>query len=101
MYDDYALIESSFLEQYGIRLRTSDLSWSEFCTYLSCINEKTALGKVVAIRAEKDPDIIKHMTPSQKQLRREWEEKQSKKYSETELKDIMLKMAEGFRKAYM
>lgn len=48
------------------------MTWSEFCTLLSGLNEKTALGRVVSIRAEKDPKIIREFSPEQKRIRTEW-----------------------------
>lgn len=101
IYDDYPLIEASFLEQYGIRLReTDDMTWDEFCTYLSGLNEKTALGKIVAIRSEKDPKIIKEMTADQKRIRREWAKKSMKNYTKEEYERIMKDMSAGFIKAF-
>lgn len=101
IYEDYSLIEASFLEQYGIRLRqTDDMSWEEFCTYLSGLNEKTALGKIVSIRSEKDQEIIKNMTPEQKRIRREWETKKISNYTEEELEKIMRSMSAGFVKTF-
>lgn len=101
IYDDYPLIEASFLEQYGIRLReTDDMTWDEFCTYLSGLNEKTALGKIVAIRSEKDPKIIKEMTEDQKRIRREWAKKSMKNYTKEEYERIMKDMSAGFIKAF-
>lgn len=89
------------MEQYGIRLReTDDLSWDEFCTYLSGLNEKTALGKIVAIRSEKDPKIIKEMTDDQKRIRREWAKKQIGNYTKEEYERIMRDMSAGFIKAF-
>ncbi|MEG0133769.1 MAG: Gp15 family bacteriophage protein [Clostridium sp.] len=77
--EDYDLIESSFAEQYGIRLRKeNDMSWGEFCTLLSGINEKTALGKIVSIRAEKDNKIIKEFTQEQKRIRNQWKKRNVK-----------------------
>lgn len=102
LFDDYSLIEASFLEQYGIRLRqTEDMSWDEFCTYLSGLNEKTSLGKMVAIRSEKDPEIIKNMTPEQKRIRREWEKKQAGQMSEEDAIKIQMAMAAGFRQSFL
>ena len=48
------------------------MPWDEFATLLSGLNEKTALGRFVSIRAEKDPKIIKEFTPEQKRIRSEW-----------------------------
>lgn len=101
IFDDYSLIEASFLEQYGIRLReTEDMSWDEFCTYLSGLNEKTALGKIVAIRSEKDPKIIKEMSAEQKRIRRDWEKKQASQISQEDAERIMRDMSAGFIKAF-
>lgn len=70
---DWELIESSFLKQYGIRLRTEDdMSYGEFCSLLSGIMHDTPLGQVVSIRAEKDRKVISRFTEDQKRIRREW-----------------------------
>ncbi|MDE6210075.1 MAG: bacteriophage Gp15 family protein [Lachnospiraceae bacterium] len=70
---DWELIEASFLKQYGIRLRSEDnMSWSEFCSLLSGIMPDTPLGRVVAIRSEKDLKVIKNFTKEQKQIRNEY-----------------------------
>lgn len=70
---DYDLIEASFAQQYGIRLRNErEMCWNEFCVLLSGLNELTPLGRTVAIRAETDMKIIEGMTPGQKRLRAAW-----------------------------
>ena len=94
LFEDYSLIEASFLEQYGIRLReTHDMSWDEFCTYLSGLNEKTPLGKIVAIRSEKDPKIIKEMSAEQKRIKSEWENKHTPKYTREEYDQQMKELS--------
>lgn len=101
LYDDYALIEASFLQQYGIRLReTEDLSWDEFCTYLAGLGEKTPLGKIVAIRSETDKNILKNFTAEQKRIRNEWSRKQFAKMTEQEKKDMLKKMEDSVKKAF-
>lgn len=80
LVDDWELVESSFLSQYGIRLRKDDdMSWSEFCSLLSGIMPETPLGRVVSIRAEKDPKIIKNFTKEQKKIRNDWIIRRNKK----------------------
>ena len=32
----------------------------------------TPLGLIIAIRSETDPYVLKHFTPEQRQIRREW-----------------------------
>ena len=99
--DDYPLIEASFLEQYGIRLRgTDDLPWDEFCTYLAGLNEKTPLGKIVSIRSEKDSDIIKHMTPEQRKIRMDWNRKIANNYSKDEMMQKMKALSAAMTQAF-
>lgn len=73
LYGDYDLIEASFAQQYGIRLRNEeDMSWSEFCSLLSGIMPDTPLGKVVAIRAEKDGKVLKTFSKEQMKIHNDW-----------------------------
>ncbi|SHK37812.1 Bacteriophage Gp15 protein [Hathewaya proteolytica DSM 3090] len=96
--EDYDLIESSFAEQYGIRLRReNDMSWGEFCTLLSGINEKTALGKIVSIRAEKDPKIIKEFTSEQKQIRNKWRKRNIENINSKDYDQAMKNFENMFR----
>ena len=73
MIEDWELIESSFVMQYGIRLRQNDdMSWNEFCSLLTGIMYDTPLGRVVSIRAEKDQKVIKSFNEEEKRIRNEW-----------------------------
>ena len=42
LFDDWSLIESSFAQQYGIRLRKdlNKMEWGEFVSLLSGLNKK-------------------------------------------------------------
>lgn len=84
LYADYPLIEASFLEQYGIRLSEVDMSWREFADLLSCLSADTALGRIVAIRSENDPEVLKNFTKGQKDIRKEWRENHRKELTEAE-----------------
>lgn len=71
--DDWELIESSFAKQYGIRLRQEeDMSWAEFCSLLSGLMHDTPLGRIVAIRSEKNPKTIKEFTKEEREIRNRW-----------------------------
>ena len=80
LIDDFDLIESSFAEQYGIRLRSqiNSMKWGEFSSLLSGINQKTVLGNVVRIRSEKDPKIIQNFNENERKIRSEWLRKNAK-----------------------
>ena len=70
---DKALIEASFASQYGIRLRQEpDITLSEFINLLSGLAGDTPLGRVVAVRMEKSPDVIKKFGDWEKGVRRDW-----------------------------
>ena len=48
------------------------MSWNEFETLLAGLLPNSPLGKVIAIRSEKDPKVLKSFTKDQKELRRQW-----------------------------
>lgn len=99
---DYELIEASFAQQYGIRLRLENtMSWSEFTTLLAGLNGDTPLGNVVRIRSEKDPKMLKQFTQEQKRIRAEWRRKQSaemaKHFNQDEYDNAMKNLSAMFR----
>lgn len=103
LFDDWELIEASFLKQYGIRLRTEDdMSWSEFCSLLSGIMPDTPLGQVVTIRSEKDPKVLKNFTREQKRIKNEWSKcKQSKlKENPDAYHDYWMNLQQAFKSMY-
>ena len=84
LMEDYPLIEASFLEQYGIRLSETNMSWREFSDLLSCLSADTALGRVVAIRSETDGEVLKKFTKGQKEIREEWLKNHRKEQNKAE-----------------
>ena len=72
IFQDWDLIEASFLQQYGIRLRQTDLTYDEFSIYLAGLLPDTPLGNIVQIRSENNRDTLKHFTSQQKKIRNEW-----------------------------
>lgn len=78
------MIISSFLSQYGLRIRTKEfesVSWDEFKSLLAGIAPDTVLGRVVAIRSETDKDVIKHFTADQKRIYNEWRNRKAETMS--------------------
>lgn len=73
LFYDYGLIEASFAQQYGIRLRSeNDMSFDEFRTLLAGLNGDTPLGNIVQIRTERDRSRLNKFTPAQRRIRSEW-----------------------------
>lgn len=89
LIDDFHLIEASFLKQYGIRLRTTEMLWSEFQALLEGLMHDTPLGQIVAVRSEKDPEILKNFTSEQRKIRQEWKSKQAQLMSEADYDEAM------------
>lgn len=80
LFEDWDLIVSSFLSQYGLRIRTKEfesVSWDEFRSLLAGISPDTVLGRVVAIRSETDKDVIKHFSTDQKRIYDAWRDRKA------------------------
>ena len=97
------MIISSFLSQYGLRIRTKDfetVSWDEFKALISGLSPDTALGRVVAIRSEKDKDIIKHFTADQRQIYDEWRNRRADKMDRNTFEKEMAELENMFASIY-
>lgn len=68
---------ASFQSEYGIRLSKDlrGMSWQEFSYFLNGLSGDSPLGRVASIRAENDPETLKHFTKEQKQIRNEYRRK--------------------------
>lgn len=58
----------------------------------------TPLGNTVQIRSEDNKDIIKNMNSYQKEIRREWRNKQASKISQDDMKQILEQMKQSLIK---
>lgn len=101
LIDDFDLIVSSFQSQYGIRLSRElvpgGMKWDEFRDMLVGISPDTALGRVVAIRAEQDQKIIRKFTPAQRKIWNGWRQKRAANMPKQEAD----KAIEGFRRMFL
>lgn len=106
LYEDWNLIESSFATQYGIRLRVEhDMPWGEFISLTSGLIADTPLGQIISIRGEKDKDVLKNFTPSQREIRNKWRNKSmnkivtmDKKEAERQVQEFQEMMKNAFGK---
>lgn len=78
------------------------MKWDEFRDLLVGLGPETPLGRIVAIRAEEDEDMLKHFTKEQHRIRNEWRQKQAAQVSEEQLaavleqfKNVFISMAGG------
>lgn len=102
LIEDYNLIVSSFQSQYGIRLskEINTMPWDEFRDLLVGIAPDTALGRIVAIRAEEDEEMLKHFSKEQHRIRNAWRSRKAKQVTGEDMdamlnhmKDLFLSMS--------
>jgi hypothetical protein len=89
------LIEQSIAKQYGILpTAQSDLPYSEWAELVGGLMDDTPLGRVVQVRDEDDPDVIKRFGPWELRIRAEWQDFKAKKIMrETSPEDLRKQMA--------
>lgn len=75
-------------------MRSVSLEWDEFLNLLGGLLPETPLGRVVAIRKENDPEVLKKFTPEQKKIRNEWLRKST---TEIGYEDMMKNFEAMFR----
>ena len=99
LFDDWDLIESSFAQQYGIRLRKQmrDMEWGVFSSLLSGLNSETPLGNIVRIRSEKDPETLKKFTAEERTIRSKWLNKTASQITEVDYKQAMENIKNMFK----
>lgn len=98
LVDDFGLIVSSFRSQYGIRLsqEAQEMPWEEFCDLLAGISPDTALGRMAAIRAEEDENILQHFSPEQHRVRDEWRRRKAQEVTQEEMDRFLEEMKLAF-----
>lgn len=97
LYDvdfDALLIEQSIATQYGILPQDqAELPYSEWSKLVSGLMDNTPLGRVVAVRGEKELKIISQMSPWQRRIRSEWQAFVASKATEIPREELMAQMA--------
>lgn len=98
LIEDYDLIVASFQSQYGLRLSKEihTMTWDEFKDLLVGISPDTPLGRIVAIRAEENEEVLKHFTKEQHRIRNEWRSRNAKMLSEQDMADILNSLKNAF-----
>ena len=75
------------------------MSWAEFSALLGSLGYESPLGKMVAIRSEKDPAAIKKMTPEQKRIRSAWRRKEFERHPPKDAQAFINEIQSYFAKA--
>ena len=95
LFEDWDLIISSFLTQYGLRIRTKEfetVSWDEFRSLLAGLSPETPRGRMVAIRSESDDNVIEHFTADQKKIWNAWRNRKAENMTQTEYDQQMIEL---------
>lgn len=93
------MIVASMRTQYGLSLYGQEfnfMKWKEFRSLLAGLNSDTPLGRVVQIRAETNPDIIKEFTSSQRKIYDDWQKKSAKEASPADMEKFLNQMLKFF-----
>lgn len=72
------------------------MPWDEFKDYLSGISPETPLGRIVYIRAEENPDILKNFTKEQHRIRNEWRLQRAVQVPKKEMEQILEEFKQAF-----
>lgn len=99
LIDDFDLVAASLQEQYGIRLskELDSMKTKELFMFIRGLGPETPLGRIISIRAENDPEVLKEFTPDQRRIRTEWLKKQAGTVSEERMEQVL----ETFKMAFM
>ena len=65
------------------------MKWDEFRALISGLSPKTALGRVVSIRAEDDKEVLESYTKDMHKIRNEWRNRIAKERSPQETLDFL------------
>ena len=72
------------------------MKWDEFRTLLVGIAPETPLGRIVAIRAEENKEVLKHFTRDQRRIRSEWRRRRAQQVSVDERDKILEALKQAF-----
>ena len=68
------------------------MKWDEFRALIGGLSPKTALGRIVSIRAEEDKEVLESYTPDMHKIRNEWRTRIAKTRTEQETLDFLESM---------
>ena len=72
------------------------MKWDEFKDRMIGIGPDTALGRIVQIRSEDDPEVLKHFTKEQHKIRNEWLARKAKNLSKEQMDDMLEQLKKAF-----
>ena len=73
------------------------MSWREFSYLINGLSGETPLGRIVRIRAENDPEVLKKFSKEEKQIRNDYRRRMAKQLPQQDVENAM----ERFRQAFI
>ena len=73
------------------------MGWQEFSYLIEGLSGDTPLGRIVAIRAENDPDVIREWSADEKRIRNDYRKKMALQKSDKDVESAL----EGFKQAFI
>lgn len=77
------------------------MSWDEFADLLNGLNETTPLARMVQVRTETDPEVIKTYTTGQRKIRADWQRHLASQKTKAETDNFLIMLEEALKKNYM
>lgn len=71
------------------------MKWDEFRDLLSGMGPDTPLSRIVAIRSEDDPEVLKNFSSEQKRIRMEWRTRRAKAMSQEDMAGFLESLKQG------
>lgn len=72
------------------------MKWDEFCSLLKGLSADSPLGRIVQIRSENDPKILKNFTKYQRKIRSDWRNKKVKQITPKNRDEMLEQMKQMF-----
>jgi len=76
------------------------MSWDEFADLLNGLSEDTPLVRIVQIRTEEDPEVIKNYTAGQRKIRADWHRFKAQQKTETETNEFLKTIEKALGQAF-
>ena len=72
------------------------MKWKEFAQLLKGLSGETPIGRIVAVRSETDPEVLKRFSKDQRRIRNEWLRRKAKKMPKKESEAFIESMKQAF-----
>ena len=72
------------------------MKWDEFCSLLSGLSADSPLGRIVQIRSENDPNMLKHFTKHQRKIRSDWRNRTAKQVTAKNRDEMLEQLKQMF-----